>query len=100
MEQRKHFSDFAQESGPLDGSKVKIDEILNKEIEVIGFKLKESKYTKSNSSQCLTIQFIMDGSRHVVFTGSSVLMEQMKKYQDEIPFIATIKKIDKYYTLS
>jgi len=98
--QPKRFSDFAQESGPLNGSKLKIDDVLNREIVVIGFKLKESKYQKSNSTNCLTIQFELDGHRHVAFTGSSILAEQMAKYQQEIPFTATIKKIDKYYTFS
>jgi len=36
----------------------------------------------------------------VLFTGSDVLIEQMEKYGDQIPFAATIKKIDRYYTLS
>ncbi len=98
--QLKRFSDFAQESGPLDGTKLKIDDILNKEIMIIGFKTKDSKYAKSNSSKCLTIQFELDGNRHVIFTGSSVLIEQMEKYQDEIPFLTVIKKIDRYYTFS
>lgn len=96
----KRFSDFAQEAGPLDGTKLKIDDIINKEISIIGCKIKESKYSKTNSSNCLTIQFMMDEKRHVLFTGSSILIEQIEKYKDEIPFLATIKKIDKYYTLS
>jgi hypothetical protein len=37
---------------------------------------------------------------HVVFTGSSVLVEQMEKYGGKVPFVATIKRVDRYYTLS
>jgi hypothetical protein len=96
----KRFSDFAQEAKPMDGAKLKIDDVVNKEILIIGCKIKDSKYSKSNSSKCLTIQFIMDDKRYVLFTGSTVLIEQMEKYQHEIPFLATIKKIDRYYTLS
>lgn len=96
----KRFSDFAKEAGPLDGTKVKIEEILDKEILVIGCRIKESKYSKSNSSKCLTIQFVMNEKRYIVFTGSAILVEQMEKYQDEIPFLVTIRKIDKYYTFS
>ena len=96
----KRFSDFAQENGPLDGAKLKIDDVINREITVIGCKIKESKYSKTNSSNCLTIQLEMDEKRYVVFTGSSVLIEQMEKYQHEMPFLTTIKKIDRYYTLS
>ena len=96
----KKFSDFAQEAGPMDGAKLKIDDVINKEILIVGCKVKESKFSKSNSSDCLTIQFEMDTKRFVIFTGSSVLMDQMIKYKDQIPFMTTIKKIDRYYTLS
>jgi hypothetical protein len=40
------------------------------------------------------------GNRYVLFTGSTILIEQMEKYKDEMPFMATIKKVDKFYTLS
>jgi hypothetical protein len=96
----KCFSDFAQESGPLDGVKLKIDDVINREILIIGCKIKDSKYSKTNTSKCLTLQFVLQEKRYVLFTGSSVLIEQMEKYQNEIPFLATIKKIDRYYTLS
>ena len=98
--QPKRFSDFAQESGPMDGAKLKIDDVINREITIIGCKIKESKYSKSNSSDCLTIQFEMDDKRYVIFTGSSVLIDQLTKYKDQMPFITTIKKVDRYYTLS
>lgn len=96
----KCFSDFAQEAGPMDGTKLKIDDVINREILIIGCKIKDSKYSKTNTSKCLTLQFVLQEKRYVLFTGSSVLIEQMEKYQNEIPFLATIKKIDRYYTLS
>lgn len=96
----KRFSDFAREASPLDGAKVKIDEVVNKEILVIGRRFKESKFSRTNSPKCLIIQFVMDGERYVLFTGSTVLIEQMEKYQHEIPFLTTIKRIDRYYTFS
>lgn len=96
----KKFSDFARDALPIDGSKMKIEEVLNREISVIGFKIDESKYNRSNSPKCLKLQFELDGERHVLFTGSTILCEQIQKYQEEIPFVATIKKIDKYYSFS
>lgn len=96
----KKFSDFASDALPIDGSKMKIEEVLNREIAVIGFKINESKYNRSNSPKCLKLQFELDGERHVLFTGSTILCEQVQKYQEEIPFTATIKKIDKYYSFS
>jgi hypothetical protein len=98
---KKRFSDFADEPEMLDGEKIQISQILNKEIEVVGYRIRQSKYGKNASGQCLTLQFVDDsGERRVVFTGSDVLIDQMKKYGDQIPFATTIKKIDKYYTLS
>lgn len=100
MEGSKRFSDFAKEHIPLDGDKIKIDAILNKEIEVLAVRIKPSKYGNKGTGSCLTIQFMMDGKRYVSFTGSGVLTDQAKQYQQELPFMATIKKIDKYYTFT
>ncbi len=101
MEGSKRFSDFAKEHVPLDGAKIKIEQILNQEIEVLALRIKPSKYSaKGGSNACLTIQFIMDGQRYVAFTGSGILADQARQYQDELPFMATIKKIDKYYTFT
>lgn len=43
----KRFSDFAKEENILDGEKLKLDNVLNCEIEVIGFKIKDSQYKKT-----------------------------------------------------
>lgn len=96
----KKFSDFAKESAILDGDKLSINSIINREILIIGYRLTESKYRKNNNSQCLTLHIELDSKRYVVFTGSVILIEQIEKYKDEIPFLATIKQIDKYYTFS
>ena len=84
----------------MDGKKTRLDDITGTEIEVIGFKFKRSRFEKSNSEEVLMIQFIHGGERMVAFTGSTVLADQAKRYQSEIPFRATIRKIDKYYTFS
>ena len=39
----------------------------------------------------------MDGKVYVTFTGSVVLMDKIEKYKDQLPFITTIKKINKSY---
>lgn len=98
----KKFSDFAQERAVLDGPKLPIDDVTNREIEITGYKIAKSKYGKNASGMCLTLQFSFVGSedKNVIFTGSDVLIEQMERYGDEVPFQTTIKKIDKYYTLA
>ncbi len=98
---KKRFSDFAEEQGPLEGSKVTINSVLNVEIMITGFRIQGSKYKdKNRSGKCLTVQFERDGEQHVFFTGSEVLRSQLEKYGDELPFWSTVKKIDKYFTLS
>ena len=96
----KRFSDFAEEDGPLEGDKLRLDSILNQKILVTGHKVRKSKYKKEGMDQCLTVQFEIDGNKKIFFTGSNVLIDQLEKYGHEIPFLATVKKIDRYYTFS
>ena len=83
----------------LAKAEVKLDDILGKEIIVTGFNVNKSKY-HNNSGNCLKLQFEHDGTKHVLFTGSNVLINQIERYQSEIPFISTIIKVDKFYTFS
>lgn len=92
----KKFSDFSKES-VLDGDKIKIDDIVNEEIELLAFNIKESKYKEKNY---LTIQIKRNDKKYVAFTGSEVLIDQVKKYESELPFKTTIRKINKYYSLT
>ena len=97
------FSDFATNEGPLEGKKVRIDEVLNIEILILAFRMKESKYRDSSAPDCMTLQFEFPdkpGEKHILFTGSTVLIDQLNRYQEKLPFYATIKKIDKYFTLT
>jgi hypothetical protein len=91
------FSDFSEEEKPLDGKKNKIDEVLNIEILVTGYRISDSKFKEKTY---LTIQYKKNEEEYITFTGSEVLQKQIEKYKDKIPFYATIKKINKYYTLT
>jgi len=95
-----HFNEFAHEPQSIDGDKITLDSLLNKEIELIQYRLTKSKYAKNESGLCLTLQIKLDDQLRVVFTGSEVLIRQLKQYGDHCPFKTTIKKINKYYTLS
>jgi len=97
---KKKFSDFATEQPPLEGGKLKIDSILNQEIEITGCRFGSTRHSKNKSGQYLTLQFVINHEKHIVFTGSDVLIGQMEKYEKEIPFLATIVKINRYYTLT
>jgi hypothetical protein len=97
------FSDFAEEPGTLEGSKLRLDDILNHEILIIGHRIALSKYDKNASGKCLTLQFYYPDNPsclHVIFTGSDVLISQMEKYSDHIPFTAIIRKKNRHYELT
>lgn len=98
MDEYPRFSDFAEEIKLFEGDKKKIEDILNQEILIIDFEMKDSKH--HNNSQYITIQFKIDDETFIMFNGSRVLAEQLEKYKDNIPFYTIIKKIDKYYTFS
>lgn len=93
------FSDFAESNTKLEGDKVKIDSILNKEIAIMGFRIAKSKI-KENQNY-LTIQFVYKGENEprVVFTGSQVLSEQLREHEVHLPFATMIKKVGNYYCL-
>ncbi|MBD5400163.1 hypothetical protein HDR61_00220 [bacterium] len=92
------FSVFARDKLPMPGDKKFMNDILNREIMVTDFRISGSK--KRNGTDCLQIQFLMDDHVCVVFTGSSVLIDQIQSAKDNIPFRATIVKIDRYYSFS
>ena len=100
--EKKRFADFAEEPTIMDGEKVKIESVLNREIEILGIRITNSRYDKNKSGKCLTLQFADPDTkkRHVLFTGSDVLISQCEKYQSQMPFYATIRKIDRYCVLT
>ena len=98
----KQFSDISQEQQKPEGEKVKLEAILDKPIILTNAMINESRFSRNKSGKYVAIEFQYDenSEKHVVFTGSDVLIQQIEKYQDEMPFQATIKRINKYFTLS
>jgi hypothetical protein len=75
------------------GDKIKIDRIFNREIVVEGYKIVDSKYPEKGNPKCLHLQIILGNNRHVVFTGSMMLMDQIKQIPaTSFPFKTTIVK--------
>ena len=97
---KKCFSDFVAEPAVLDGDKIKLDSILNQEVEIVGYRIGDTRYSKNKSGKYLTLQIKIGSEVNIVFTGSDVLIKQIEKYKDEIPFYTTIKKINRYYALT
>ena len=93
-----YFSDFAEAKTLLDGKKKRMDEVLNRPMIIRGHKIIPSK--KNSGEMCLHLQFDMDNELCILFTGSTVLIDQCEKYTDKIPFRTKIVRIDKYFTFS
>lgn len=93
----KRFNEFAKGHVPLEGKKMTLSDVLNREILVTDYRVSPSKFSPAG---CVTIQFQIDGETRIVFTGSTVLASQLENYKDEIPFFATIKKIERYFTFT
>lgn len=88
------FKDFQITSSRVafTGDKIKIDRILNREIVVHDYKIEKSKFEKA-SGKCLFLQIEIGQTKHVVFTGSTGLMDQIEKVpRDKLPFKTTIVK--------
>ncbi|MDR0422995.1 MAG: hypothetical protein LBH46_00200 [Rickettsiales bacterium] len=101
MENKKRFSDFAKPYHRFEGDKVKIDNLLDKEIEILNFEITNSKFADDKNSKCLTIQFRdSDNQIKICFSGSSILMDQLEKHQEQIPFFTIIIKKGRCYSFS
>lgn len=98
QEKLKRFRDFAEDSLPLEGDKISVSELLNREIVVLNYRLSPSK--KREGTVYITLQIELEGKKYVAFTGSSVLVAQAEKYKAHFPFVAMIKKINDFYTFT
>lgn len=105
-----NFSELV-ESKTLDGSKVKLEDVLDKPIIVIGYKITNSKYSHKGTNFCTKIQFYFESDEkkehHVLFTGSSVIKEQIEEIAEKIEtdnlpclFRTTIKTVGSYNSLT
>ena len=92
------FAVFAKNQLPMPGNKKRLEDIVNREITVVDFRLRKS--TKRDGTECLQMQFVLDDEVCVLFTGSSVLINQIKEAKDNIPFVGTVVKMDRYYSFS
>ncbi|MEM7550864.1 MAG: hypothetical protein AAF363_14370 [Bacteroidota bacterium] len=92
------FSDFkiAPEINSFTGDKISIKKILNLNIVVLGFKIGPSK--QKEGTEYLTLHIEKSNEERVVFTGSNVLIDQIKRVPEQhFPFETTIKGDNNYY---
>lgn len=99
----QRFSEFAHHKDKrLDGIKVRMCDILDTEVLITGYKIRNSKFKTDgrHDTKYLSLEIEHDRKKYVVFTGSEVLIDQIGRYADKVPFLTTIVKIDRYYSLS
>lgn len=96
----KQFSDLNIEAKKsFIGSSILMEEVLDKEIIVEDFVIKDS--IKKPGTDCMHLQLKVDDEYRVLFTGSEFLMSQIKQLKDgDIPFKAKIIKINRHFEFS
>lgn len=100
----KKFSDVQKTNrGNFEGSKMRLDDILGKTIQITGFSVTESRFRET----CLTLQFLIEVQRpgpdgqtvseweqHICFTGSQALIKQLDGVEidpDDPPYAKIVK---------
>jgi hypothetical protein len=99
----KKFSDLGIQPAlkSFTGDKIKPSKILNREIVVEDYRIDDSKFHKDQGKKCLCLQIRIGESRHVVFTGSTVLMEMIQRIPlADFPFTTTIIEENDRYQFS
>lgn len=78
------------------GEKIQVQKLFNLEIIVHDFKIEPSK--KVEGTELLTLQIEKSNEKRIVFTGSTVLIDQIKRVgKNQFPFTTTIKGDNDYY---
>jgi len=98
----KQFKDFGIKplTKGLTGDKIKIERILNREITIHDYRVVDSKFEKG-CKKCLHLQIEIGDTKHVVFTGSSILMETIQQIsKDQMPFRTTIIRENERFEFS
>lgn len=93
-----HFSVFARDKMPLVGKKIYLRDILDKTVLVTDYRIIKSKHRAD--SECLQLQVYVDNEVFVLFTGSAVLINEIRESAERIPFYASITKADKYFSFA
>jgi translation initiation factor IF-2 len=99
----RSFSELGIENKcqPFSGEKIKMAKILNVPIIILAYKIEDTKYPKNRSNKCLHLQIELNGTKHVVFTGSDILINTIQQVQPEdMPFTTTIVKNGECYNFN
>ncbi len=92
------FSDFGikPELKNFIGDKISLKRIFNIPIKVFDYKIENSKHKEN--TKCLTLQIEHKEEKRIVFTGSTVLIQQIEAVsKDKFPFQTIISNQNEYY---
>lgn len=82
----------------LIGDKIKVERLLDKEIEVERYQIEPSKHFKGD---CLHMQIKKGEDRFVAFTSGTILINMIKQIPlDKFPFKTVIRKENDRYKFS
>jgi len=77
----------------MQGKKIEMYKVLNREISVHDYLIGPSKYEQKGNGKCLKLQIEFENEKRVVFTGSVILQEMIQQVnRTDFPFSTTIKK--------
>lgn len=94
MNEFKYFG-IELESKAFIGEKIKIKKVLNLPIIVHGYRIEASDFKDKGNGKCLHLQIELNGTKHVLFTGSINLQDQIAKVPAErFPFKTTIIEVN------
>lgn len=77
------------------GDKIRMERILNREITVFDYKIEDS--TVKEGTKRLTLQIELNGTKHIIFSGSKILQQMIDQVpKSNFPFKTTIVKENEY----
>lgn len=78
------------------GEKIQVQKLFNLQITVFAYKIEPSKQKKG--TELLTLQIEKGGEKRIVFTGSTVLIDQIKRVpENKFPFVTIIRGDNDYF---
>lgn len=90
------FSDFEikpLERKAMQGDQIKVERILNREIVIHSYDIRDSKYKDKGNGKCLYMQIELDNIKRLVWTGSVFLQHYIQQIaENKFPFQAKIIK--------
>ena len=93
----KRYSEFKKPSHKLEGDKLTVSDIINKEIILLAYRQIPSKIKEASFCIQMQFKFPENDKLYIAFTNSKVLRSLLEEVKEEIPFLVTIKKERNYY---